>query len=87
LRAAVPDVLETFWTPAAWAALRAMPWREAARVDAAVQRFATTGEGQLSRVFARDPRALRLRVSPYAVRLFLDPEAGSLTVGWVFRDV
>jgi hypothetical protein len=84
LRAAVPDVLETLWTPAARAALLAMPWRDAARVDAAVQRFARTGEGQLSRVFALDPRALRLRVSPYAVRLLLDPETGVLTVGWIF---
>jgi len=75
-------VLETFWTPAAQGALLAMPWR-----DAAVQRLAATGEGRLSRVFAHDPRALRLRVSPYAVRLLLDPESGSLIVGWVFRDL
>lgn len=80
-------MFETFWTPAAQGALLAMPWRDAARVDAAVQRFATTGEVQITRVFARDPRALRLRVSPYAVRLLLDPEIGSLIVGWIFRDI
>ncbi|MEP7127143.1 MAG: hypothetical protein ABJE95_39785 [Byssovorax sp.] len=80
-------MLETFWTPAAQGALLAMPWRDAARVDAAVQRFAATGEGQLSRVFANDPRALRLRVAPYAVRLLLEPETGSLIVGWIFRDL
>ena len=77
-------MLDTYWTPAARAALLAMPWRDAARIDAAVQRFASTGEGQLTRVFANDPRALRLRVSPYAVRLLLDPESGVLTVGWIF---
>jgi hypothetical protein len=78
-------VLEIYWTPAARWALLAMPWRDAARVDAAVQQFAATGEGQLSRVFAADPRALRLRISPYAARLFLDPETCVLTVGWIFR--
>ncbi len=62
-----------------------MPWRDAARVDAAVQQFAATGEGQLSRVYAADPRALRLRVSPYAVRVYLDPDASVLTVGGIFH--
>jgi len=79
-------VLEIFWTPAALWALRAMPWRDAARVDAAVQQLALTGEGQLTRVYENDPRALRLHVSPYAVRLYLDPDAGALTVGWIFRE-
>ncbi len=69
---------------ALWA-LRAMPWRDAARLDAAVQRFAVTGEGALTGVYAGDPRALRLRVHPYAIRLFLDPETGVLTVCWVYR--
>jgi hypothetical protein len=79
-------VLEIYWTPAARWALRAMPWRDAARVDAAVQQFAGTGEGQLTRVYERDPRALRLHVAPYAVRLYLDTDSGALTVGWIFRE-
>ncbi|MFT3776305.1 MAG: hypothetical protein QM820_63990 [Minicystis sp.] len=78
-------MLEIYWTPAARWALHTMHWREAARIDAAVQRFAATGEGQLSRVYEGDPRALRLHLSPYNVRLFLDHESGVLTVAWVFR--
>lgn len=80
------EALELFWTPAACHALREMPWREAACVDAAVQAFARTGEGRLTRVHERDPRSLRLHVPPYAVRLYLDPDAGRLTVGWIFRE-
>ena len=67
-------MLEIDWTPAARWALRTMPWRDAARVDEAILRFAETGEGMLSRVFEADPRALRLRIPPYAARLFLDPD-------------
>lgn len=78
-------MLEMVWTPAARWALRTMDWREAARVDAAVIRFATTGEGQISRVYELDARSLRLHVSPYHVRMFLDPDAGVLTVCWVYR--
>ena len=79
-------MLELYWTPAARWALLAMPWRDAARVDAAVMAFAATGEGRLTRVFAGDPRALRLHISPYAARLYLDPDDGVLTVAWVFRE-
>ena len=79
------DAPEIHWTPAALWVFRAIPWHDATRVDAAVQRFAATGEGQLTRVYERDPRALRLHVSPYLVRLFLDPDAAVLTVSWIFR--
>ena len=79
-------MLEIFWTPAALWALRAMPWRDAANVDAAVQEFAITGKGRLTRVYERDPRALRLHIASYAVRLYLDPERVTLTVGWIFRE-
>lgn len=79
-------MLEIFWTPAALWALRAMHWRDAANVDAAIQEFAVTGKGRLTKVYERDPRALRLHVTSYAVRLYLEPEIGTLTVGWIFRE-
>lgn len=37
------------WSYPALAALRAIPWRQAARVDAAVQRLAEHNEGELCR--------------------------------------
>ena len=79
-------MLEILWTPAALWSLRAMPLRDAARVDAAVLHYARTGQGELTRVYAGDPRALRLRVHPYTIRLFLDPQSGVLTVCWVYRQ-
>jgi hypothetical protein len=62
-----------------------MPWRDAAKVDAAVQEFARNGKGDVTRVYANDPRSLRLRVSGYAVRMYLDPETATLSVILVFR--
>ncbi len=79
------NVFEIFWTPAAEWTLCMMPWRDAARVDAAVQEFARSGEGDIARVYAADPRSLRLKVSPYLERMYLDPESCSLTVQFVFR--
>lgn len=62
-----------------------MPWRDAAKVDAAVQEFARTGRGDVARVYTNDPRSLRLKVSPYLVRMYLDPVSLTLTVNVVFR--
>ena len=72
------------WLAAPMAALRAMPCRQAARVDAAVIRFAETGRGWVERVTG-DRRGLRLLVPPYAVRLEIDMETGHITVLSVFR--
>jgi hypothetical protein len=62
-----------------------MPWRDAAKVDAAVQEFARTGKGDVTRVYTNDPRSLRLKVSTYFVRMYIDPESCALTVILVFR--
>jgi hypothetical protein len=62
-----------------------MPWRDAAKVDAAVQEFARTGKGDITRVYTNDPRSLRLKVSSYFVRMYIDPESFTLTVILVFR--
>lgn len=78
-------MFEISWSPAAEWALRAIPWRDAARVDAAVQEFARSGSGEVSRVYPHDPRSLRLKVSTYLVRMTLDPETLTLTVILVFR--
>lgn len=78
-------MFEIFWTPAAVWALRNMPWREAARIDAAVQEFARSGAGTVTRVYPTDPRSLRLKVSTWFVRMYLDPESMTMTVIVVFR--
>jgi hypothetical protein len=64
--------------------LRFMPWREAARVDAAVQRFAETGEGDLE--WVKGSRAnYRLLVPGYGILIELDAEAHVLDVWSVTR--
>ncbi len=73
------------WLEPAVQSLRQMPWRQAARVDAAVQRFAETGEGQVARLSTDDAVTLRLRVSPYVARLTLDPSERTLFVWIVYR--
>jgi hypothetical protein len=72
------------WTFGATAALRALPWRQGERVDAAVLRFARSGIGRVETV-PGDPRALRLMVPPFVVRLDIDAEEGVLWVLAVFR--
>lgn len=72
------------WSHAALAALRAIPWRDAARIDFAVQRLATKQEGDLVRVEDR-PTAARLRVAPYVVYLNLDRFSGILSVWYIYR--
>lgn len=72
------------WSHAAIAALRAIPWRQAARVDAAVQRLAMANEGNLLRA-KNHPTGARLRVPPYVVYLSLDRQAGILNVWYVYR--
>lgn len=72
------------WSHAAVAALRAIPWRDAARVDAAVQQLARTQEGDLVRD-ANHPTGARLRVPPYIVYLSFERDVGLLRVWYVYR--
>lgn len=71
------------WEQGAVTMLCELPWREAARVDAAVIRLAETGEGRLEAVTG-DPKGFRLRVAPYIVRFDADPEARELRIFAVF---
>lgn len=73
------------WSEPAERTLRQIPWRDAARVDAAVQHFAETGEGEIVRLRTDDAVTLRLRVAPHGVRFTLDRFDGVLTVWSVYR--
>lgn len=73
------------WERGAVTMLRALPWREGQRVDAAVLRFAESGVGCVD-VIPGDPRGFRLRVPPYVVRLEADTEARMLRIFAVFKD-
>ena len=76
---------EVVWSHAGLWALRELPWRDAARVDAAIMRFAATGQGVVAPV--RDkPTELRLKVPPYVARLGANPFERVLTVWWIFRS-
>jgi hypothetical protein len=72
------------WHPAAVFGLLAIPWRHAARVDAAVMRFAETGEGWVAKIQG-DPLAVRLHSPPYVALLRFEPEEQRLRVLAVFR--
>ena len=64
--------------------LRLIPWREAARVDAAVLRFAEDGEGELE--WVEGSRAdYRLLVPGYGILIELDAEAHTIDVWSVAR--
>lgn len=73
---------EVVWShPGIWS-LQQLHWLDGARVDAAVQLFAATGEGVLGEVRG-DPTGGRLHVRPFVVRLSLDRETRTITVWWV----
>lgn len=59
-------------------------WRTAAKIDAAVMRFAATGTGA-ERVSATDPRRVRVRVIGAEAHLYLDPVERTAVVMRVFR--
>ena len=65
--------------------LRAIPWRQAERVDAAVQRFARTGDGNIERI-GESMRFLRLRVLPFVLHIEVDAEEGILRVWSLSRQ-
>ena len=73
------------WSETARAGLLRLGWRDAARVDAAIQELARTGEGHLVRLPGDHAVTVRLRVPPYAVRLTLDPLEGVAYVWAVYR--
>jgi hypothetical protein len=76
--------LEVEWHPVARLDLLAIPWRAAARIDAAVMRFAATGQGHIKRISPTDPRKLRLFVSGAVAALFVDESTRTVYVGRVF---
>jgi mRNA-degrading endonuclease RelE of RelBE toxin-antitoxin system len=72
------------WHPVAEDDLRRMHWREAARVDAAVQRLAESGQGRVEPV--RGERNLyRLRVSRSVVLFARDSASRTIRVWRVFK--
>jgi len=75
---------EIDWHFPAKAALLNMPWRDAARVDAAVMRYAESGRGDTSRI-ADERGGLWLRVPGYVARLRLLPRERTISVLYVFR--
>lgn len=74
------------WAIPAVRTLMRLPWRDAARVDAAIQGFAETGQGDVVRLRVDDAVTLRLRVKPYWVRFTLDRYEGVLTVWSVYEQ-
>ncbi|WP_437647699.1 type II toxin-antitoxin system RelE family toxin [Sorangium sp. So ce362] len=75
---------EVEWTPSGIASLHQIHWLDAGRVDAAVQRFAATGEGIVRRVPADHAGVIRLRVGRYRVLATLDSWNGVMCVWWVY---
>lgn len=76
---------ELDWHPVAEADLRRIPWQLAARVDAAVMRYAATGEGPVGRAVPTDPRRLWLRVPGAIAILYADERTRTLMISRVFR--
>ena len=72
------------WSVVAERDLLWMPWRMAAKIDAAVIHFAATGRGA-ERVSATDPRRIRVRVVGAEARLYVDPAQRTIYVARVFR--
>jgi len=72
------------WSEPALRTLQQVHWRDATRVDAAVQRFADTGEGKVIRLRDDDAVTFRLRVGRFKVRITLDRIDGILTVWSVY---
>jgi mRNA interferase RelE/StbE len=64
--------MEIEWTDAALADLAALDKGMARRIQQAVERFATTGAGNVKRLQAIDPPQFRLRAGDYRVRFHND---------------
>jgi mRNA-degrading endonuclease RelE of RelBE toxin-antitoxin system len=72
---------EPSWHPAAEHQLMELGWHPSESVDAAVIRFAETGQGDVERV----PPYYRLRVGVYRVRFTIDREVRTMNVLYVYR--
>ena len=72
------------WSVVAERDLLSIPWRVAAEIDAAVMRFAATGQGDVRRVEPASYRRLKLRVRGAEARLFVDPAERTISVSRVF---
>jgi len=75
------------WTPGAQASFLRRPWsswEDAARVAAAILRFAEQGEGEVEGV-AGHARGFRLFVPPFVVLFEVDEEETLITVVGVCR--
>lgn len=72
------------WSFPAERSLLRLHWREASRVDAAVQRFAATGAGDVFRLASDDGITVRLRVGPHGIRMTYDRFDGVITVWSVY---
>lgn len=77
--------LRARWSFPAEHVLKSIPWRDAERVDAAVLRFAETGQGTTERLPTDSGITIRLRVSGYIAVLTLDRRAATLWVAWLYR--
>lgn len=77
------------WSAVAERDLLALPWRLAARVDAAVMALADgrSGDGTVERMAAGDPYRLRLRLHGASALLLVEPGASVLHVVRVLRNI
>jgi hypothetical protein len=77
------------WSIVAERDLLSLPWRLAARVDAAIMAFAEGrgGEGLVERMSASDPYRLRLRLRGASAFLWLDAGARVVNVARVLRTM
>ena len=73
------------WQPRALKDLGRLDRGAQKRVLDALERLATTGEGDIRRLVDVDPPEYRLRVGDWRIRLMLDPQAGVLAVLRVLR--
>lgn len=65
--------------------LQQIPWKDAARIDANVIRFAERGEGNAYRLPADGASIIRLAVGDYRVRMMADADARVLWIMMIYR--
>jgi hypothetical protein len=73
------------WSYPALFALKALHWTQAARIDAAVQRLARSGEGDVFQYRSDNAVTARLWVPPYVIRFTADAREGTILVLNVYR--
>ena len=77
--------LRARWSVPAERVVKNIPRRDAERVDAAVLRFAETGQGTIERLSTDPDVTVRLHVIGYIAVLTLDRSDATLWVGWLYR--